>query len=405
MLIEGLYSEASRGDKTGFELRVEGVRVWGQGIRRMLSIEYPMGSPVRPITPAVRRNGCSSISPFLPSVCVLVLVLVLACGLQGCAALEGARPDIRQAEQDLSRSFNGVVLAEDAGRIVSFAAYGQASHGVPTTTRHRFRIGSVTKTFTSAMIARLEEQGKLGIDDPLSKHLPGFPGGDAITLRHLIDHRSGIRDLSQHDFKSLMLREEPIELRDVVAVLQSKKAVSQPGAKRSYNNAGYILLGAVIERVTGKTYAVAVQDEFLSPLGMDDTGYAVFDSEVEGLATGHLSGMKPDPQRYNYSGILAAGGMYSTAEDLRTWAHALDSLGAEWYRKDRLGWTTGERYNRDAAWHTGNTNTYAALLVRFPTSDSCLVVLSNEAREGIPAEVRTMARAAFERASAPASPR
>ncbi len=295
-----------------------------------------------------------------------------------------------------------MVLAEDAGRIVSFAAYGQASHGVPT---NRFRIGSVTKTFTSAMIARLEEQGKLGIDDPLSKHLPGFPGGDAITLRHLIDHRSGIRDLSQHDFKSLMLREEPIELRDVVAVLQSKKAVSQPGAKRSYNNAGYILLGAVIERVTGKTYAVAVQDEFLSPLGMDDTGYAVFDSEVEGLATGHLSGMKPDPQRYNYSGILAAGGMYSTAEDLRTWAHALDSLGAEWYRKDRLGWTTGERYNRDAAWHTGNTNTYAALLVRFPTSDSCLVVLSNEAREGIPAEVRTMARAAFERASAPASPR
>lgn len=329
------------------------------------------------------------------------IVLAAASLLQGCASPGSGRSDVQAAEQDLSSGFNGVVLAEDAGRLVSFAAYGHAAVGVPNTTQQRFRIGSVTKTFTSAMIARLEEQGRLRADDPLSKHLPDFPGGDAITLRHLIDHRSGVGDLSQRDFQSLMLRAEPVVLAEVVDILRSKKAGARPGATKTYNNAGYILLGAVIERVTGKKYADAVRDEFLSPLGMANTGYAPFDSEIENLATGHLSGMKTDPQRYNYSGILPAGGLYSTAEDLRKWAHALDSIGADWYRKDRLGWTTGERYGRDAAWHTGNTNTYSALFVRFPPGPSCLVVLSNEAGGGIPPEVRALGRAVFQEGREP----
>lgn len=192
-----------------------------------------------------------------------------------------------------------------------------------------FRIGSVTKTFTAVLILQLAGEGRLGLDDSLDRWLPGLvPGGGEITLLRLLDHTSGLYNYTDDLDAAGILRNRSVywSPRQVVAMANRHEPIFTPGISRAYCNTGYILLGMVIEKVTGKTYDTAVKSRILQPL---DLGQTLTPGDAEVLPEPHacgylmLDGRPVDITTINTSQAWAAGGMVSTAGDLNQFFRAL----------------------------------------------------------------------------------
>src|SRR5262249_14390446 len=154
-------------------------------------------------------------------------------------------------------------------------AYGKANFelDVPNTVDTKFRLGSITKQFTAMALMILAEGGKLGIDDPVSKHLENAPPAwDKITIRHLLTHTSGIP--SYTGFPQMMSRTVrlPASVDEIIATFRDKSLEFEPGEKFTYSNSGYIVLGKIIERASGQDYASFVRQNIFQPLEMNDTG-------------------------------------------------------------------------------------------------------------------------------------
>lgn len=218
-----------------------------------------------------------------------------------------------------------VLVARD-GTIVFDKGYGWAqleSH-VPVTTDTRFRIGSITKQFTSAAILKLAEDRKLSIDDPLSKFIPDWPRGTEVKLRHLLTHSSGIHNFtSKAGYYEHVT--EPISLEDLVASFKHDPFDFSPGEKYSYDNSGYVLLGYIVEKVTGQSYTSYLQKTFFDPLGMTSTGVYHKGLPTRGEAFGYsyTNGIAVRAPDWDMSKVAGAGAIYSTAHDLYKWNEAL----------------------------------------------------------------------------------
>ena len=171
----------------------------------------------------------------------------------------------------------GATVAVRYGDDLLFArGYGMADleQHVPVTTSTVFKIGSVTKQFTAAMILQLVEEGKIDLNDELAEFLPGFPTpGQAVTVHQLLNHTSGIPSYTaQDDFWS---RVGPLELTDeqLVGTVKGQEFDFPAGTKYEYNNTAYYMLGMIVEAVTGETYREQLRDRLLEPLGLQDTHY------------------------------------------------------------------------------------------------------------------------------------
>lgn len=165
-----------------------------------------------------------------------------------------------------------VIVAQD-GQIIYQKGFGYANieHRVPITPETKFRIGSITKQFTAAAILKLQEEGKLSVEDKLSKFIPDYPRGDEVTIHHLLTHTSGIHSYtSKPDFvKTVTVEIKPDELVDS---FKNDKFDFDPGEKQMYNNSGYFLLGYIVEKVSGKSFGDYLEETFFDPLDMKDTG-------------------------------------------------------------------------------------------------------------------------------------
>src|SRR6185437_11162283 len=218
------------------------------------------------------------------------------------------------------------VAARQGGEVVHSAGYGLANieWGIPVDTETVFRIGSITKQFTAAAILKLAAEGKLGIDDPLERHLPDYPVGERrITLRHLLNHTSGIKSYTAMPvFAEVMRRDLP--LAESIALFKDAPADFAPGERFLYNNSGYLLLGAVIEAASGKSYEAYLGEAFFAPLGLTRTSYLHNDPIVAKRASGYtLAPMLRNAAPLSMTLPHAAGAMGSTAEDLLAWELAL----------------------------------------------------------------------------------
>ena len=218
-----------------------------------------------------------------------------------------------------------VLVARD-GAIIFDKGYGfaQVEARVPMTTDTRSRIGSVTKVFTAAAILKLAQEGRLSIDDHLSKFIPDWPRGDEVTLRHLLTHSSGIHNYTaKPGFYDHVT--EPISLADLVASFKNDPYDSNPGEKYSYCNSGYVLLGYIIEKVTGQSYEAYLKRTFFDPLGMKHTGVYHAERSAVGEAFGYsyTNGAVKRAVNWDMSKVAAAGEIYSTAHDLYFWNEAI----------------------------------------------------------------------------------
>ena len=236
------------------------------------------------------------------------------------------------AERAHAGEFAGAVLVTRHGKVLLQDAWGRADRkaGVANTPATRFRIGSMNKMFTAVATLQLAEAGKLKLDDPIGAHLPDYPNKEVaakVTVRHLLTHTGGTGDIFGPEFEEhrLQLREH----RDYLKLYGRRGLTQEPGARFEYSNYGFVLLGALIEQVTGGSYDDYVRDHVFRRAGMRSTGARPESVDVPDRAVGYLraspgSDWAPNTDTLPWRGT-AAGGGYSTVGDLLRFAHALRS--------------------------------------------------------------------------------
>jgi CubicO group peptidase (beta-lactamase class C family) len=294
------------------------------------------------------------------------------------------------------------VLVRWRGKTVLRKGYGMANLDleVPVAPEQVFEIGSVTKQFTAAAILRLAEQGKLELSDPIQKYLPDFPTGDAvITIDQLLHHTSGVPSYTGMP-EWLPRWREDMSLETLIGLFRGKPLDFPPGTSWSYSNSGYVLLGAVIEKVAGRSYEEYVEKELFAPLGMVDSRYGHQEEVVRGRAAGYQKGAAgwENAPYLSLTQPYAAGSLMSTVDDLARWSDALEggkvvSLAS----RDRmftpailrggdqdgvstrygLGNGVTEVAGRLAHEHGGGIHGYVCALLRVPGEELLVVILSN----------------------------
>ncbi|MCH6256506.1 serine hydrolase [Puniceicoccaceae bacterium K14] len=249
----------------------------------------------------------------------------------------GADPDLEipKPEESIPSLLESVVESESAGlsylvakqgKVISTGAFGMADveKGILLDENYKFRIGSVTKQFASVAILLLQEKGMLSIDDPLSKYIEDFPKGDEVTLRHLLNHTSGIHSYTnERDFISGVTR--PVAQERLINKIKNFEYDFEPGVDWAYNNSGYFLIGYVIEKASGMPLGEFWKAALFEPLGMDDTGVYINGQVYENEALGYSleDGNTTRALNWDMSHAGAAGNLYSTVYDLYLWNEAL----------------------------------------------------------------------------------
>ncbi len=294
--------------------------------------------------------------------------------------------------------FNGSVLVAEKDKIILEKGYGMYDFEKRLTNKPdtRFEIGSITKQFTSMIIMRLYERGTIDMTGKLSDYLPYYrkDNGDKITIHNLLTHTSGIPNYT--DDRNFMQSEvtKPITPKDLIVNYCSKDLEFEPGTKFNYSNSGYIILGAIIEEITGKQYKDVLNEEILKPLGMYDTGYEDLTKTMPNRALGYdksQDGLKRS-RPIDMTIPFAAGAMYSTVQDLYKWDRSLyteklitnktkDMMFTPFLRNYAYGWDVKNfpvnGKEKKLISHSGGIFGFVSNIARVPEDDLVIIALSN----------------------------
>ena len=267
----------------------------------------------------------------LPAACSLMLLLPQPVAAQSSDAPAFIAAYARQ------HNFSGSILIHDHHRISYLRSFGLANipFRVPNTNRTRYWIASITKAFTAVLILQLHDQGRIDLNGTIKAYLPAYPGegGNTVTIHQLLNHTSGIENFDKVTsaeeavLKGIPAYQTPSTSDQLLERCCSGPLAGVPGEKFSYNNADYIVLGKIIEQLTGKTFEEVLKEKILGPVGMLETGMMHQSAIVARLADAYF--MRDDlkvlvhdlpvyPENW-----YAAGAMYSTTEDLLKFAIAL----------------------------------------------------------------------------------
>jgi CubicO group peptidase (beta-lactamase class C family) len=308
--------------------------------------------------------------------------------------------------------FSGVVLVADHGKSIYYKAIGYRNFETktPLDTTDIFELASVSKQFTAMAIMMLKEEGKLSYDDLLEKYIPGLPYA-GITIRHLLTHTSGLPDyqaiMDQYWDKSKVANND-----DILVYLKKyhPAALFLPGQKYTYSNTGYVMLGSIAEKVSGKDFVEFCRERIFNPLQMKNTDIRSLEEKkvIGNFALGHI--YVEEKQRYvradsfpssNYTIWLGnrkgPGRISSTASDLLKWDRALYSekiisqatlkeaftpytLSNDSISNYGFGWTIEEGADEQKiVWHDGDNPGYKTIIIRFLDEDKTIIMLCNNA--------------------------
>lgn len=225
--------------------------------------------------------------------------------------------------------FTGTVLVSEHDKVIFKGGYGLADRewNVPNTPDVKFRVGSITKQFTSMLILQQVEKGTIKLDGHITDYLPDYrkDTGSRVTITNLLDHTSGIPSYTDDPKFFPDTSRNYYAVDDFVTKFCSGDLQFESGSKFHYDNSGYFILGAILEHVTGKKYETLLQENILTPVGMHDTGYDHWSTIIPRRATGYsetLDGAENAPY-LDMALPFAAGSLYSTVEDLYKWDQAL----------------------------------------------------------------------------------
>jgi CubicO group peptidase (beta-lactamase class C family) len=292
------------------------------------------------------------------------------------------------------KQFSGSVLVARGSNILIRQGYGYAdrAHALPNTPQTRFRIASLTKSFTAAAVLELQAQGKLNPQDLICVYLTPCPSAwQAITIHELLTHTSGIADYANSDAFG-QIQDHSSTPAQLMALFKDLPLQFIPGSGWRYSNSGYVLLGMIIEKVSGERYEDYVEEHLLQPLGLKNTG---MDHNNSHLAIGY-DDSETESIPMDMSSLYSAGGFYSTVDDLFRWSQALmsgnilpkqlsdlmitpfvatqDGTG----RSYGYGWFFGGEPLHPWAAHAGRVAGFSADVIDYLDDDMIVVILSNQ---------------------------
>lgn len=309
-----------------------------------------------------------------------------------------AEADRLAAQEFGSNGPGGALIVVKDGRTLLRKGYGLADVelGVAVRPDMIFRLGSVTKQFTAALVMLLVDEGTIALDDDVTKYLPGYPTqGKRITIEHLLTHTSGIKDYTR--VQQLMADANADKsVAEVIDIIKSQPLDFEPGLQMRYSNSGYFLLGAILEKTTGKPYAELVQERLFKPLGMSHSSYIDNTRILAGRVRGYqeVKGAVVNARYYSTTLPYAAGGLMSSVDDLALWDAGLssDRLLQKKSRERMLssaklaggeetgygyGWYTYEREGLRMQEHGGVIFGFVSYVLRVPDQRLYVALLTN----------------------------
>lgn len=258
----------------------------------------------------------------------------------------------------------GVFMVARKGKSIYRKAFGKANLelNVDLSPENVFQLGSLTKQFTAIAVLLLDEQGKLNVNDPVSKYIPDYPSGDKITIHHLLTHTSGIKDFTK--MKSLReIADKDMSPRMMVDFFKNEPVDFQPGEKFEYNNSGYVLLGHIIELVSAEKYEDFITNRIFKKAGMTHSYYASDRQIINNRASGYQKKENGIVNKtiINFSVPFSSGSLMSTVDDLLKWQNALNQnllLNAESTKKafQKYKLNNGEEFSYGYGWHLREIN-------------------------------------------------
>jgi D-alanyl-D-alanine carboxypeptidase len=348
----------------------------------------------------------------LPKVVVAVLTFLgFSAELRGIALADEAFPsaderaliDIVEKGRTAQRQpgLNVGIWLPGRGSLVRAFGTGDLTSGAPMRLDDHVRIASITKTFTAVAVLQLVEENRLGLDDRLSSYVQGIDNGDRITIRNLLGMTSGIYDYTSDELFLRAFTDNPLmsfSPKDVIDIVNRHKPEFVPGEKVSYCDTNYILLGAIVEKVTGEPIYKTIAEKILKSLGLKNTSFPIDPTMPEPFARGYYAGEdgRGDSKNYtltNPAVAWTAGAMISTLEDLRTWAKALATgsllsqsarveqrkFGTIATRPLHVGYGLGIGNFGGLIGHNGAIFGYTTAMFYWPEADAIIVIAGNQA--------------------------
>lgn len=325
---------------------------------------------------------------------VFIAILFLPLALAAQKDHPKKMDDYMKAQVDL-KEFNGTALVMQKGKIIYEKAFGMADRewAVPNTIETKYRIGSVTKQFTAACIMQLAEQGKLSLDDKLSKYITDYPKGDSVTIHMLLNHTSGIKnytDMPAFWPKAVL----PMVPDSMIAIFKNAPYDFSPGSKWKYSNSGYFLLGYIIEKVSKTSYGDYLLKNVIQKIGLKNTNLDRNDSILVYRAKGYSkdeSGWQ-NAMFISMDGPFSAGAMFSTVHDLQEWMKALmenkvvspasvQKMTTAYMNNYGYGLTIDSLGTHKRIGHSGGIPGFVSNLGYFPAEDAYVVVISNNSAD------------------------
>lgn len=290
--------------------------------------------------------------------------------------------------------FSGVALLAKGDSILFQKAYGMANHEwqVKNTINTRFKIGSLTKSFTAYLTFLKVQKGIINLDDKVINFIPELyqNGTEQIEIRHLLNHTSGLPSHTRSATYSGDFSKVKLTGNEWVEKISAIKLVHVPGKQVEYTNLGYILLGVVLERVSDRPFQTVLRDHILDTLKLDDTFYPVDHTLYENIAYGYDQSLKgPFPTEFIDPSIpFSAAGLYSTAGDLFDWTQNIktygllnESLTNEMLKSKKggaaCGWFINNTKGEKIIYHGGRINGFSSLLRHYTKNDLTVILLHN----------------------------
>lgn len=334
---------------------------------------------------------------------IVAMLIILIIGTLAYPANSADKDVAAQIDQLLADTFEpsepgaAVIVMRD-GQVILRKGYGMANLelGVPVAPEMVFRLGSITKQFTAAAILMLVEQGSLSLNDDIARFMPDFPThGQTITIQHLLTHTAGIKNYTElPEFPSFWRND--LTLDELIGLFKDQPLDFAPGEQWAYSDSGYVLLGAVIEKASGMSYAEFVQQRIFTPLGMTQSSY----DTTARIVPGRVAGYTRTKAGYEHAAYLsmalphAAGALASSVDDLARWDAALytnkllkqDTIQRA-FRSATLsndqptgygyGWTIGNYEGHTINEHNGDVNGFSTQMMRLPSDKVYVAILTN----------------------------
>jgi len=326
------------------------------------------------------------------------------------------QPESQPSEKDLTSQINALlqkvykadepgsaVLVKRQGQVVFRKGYGLADMelGIPVEPDMVFRLGSITKQFTAVAILLLAEQGKLSLQDEITKFLPDYPThGKTITVEHLLTHTSGIKSYTDLP-EWLPLMRKDMTLKEIIDLFKDKPMEFSPGERWKYCNSGYILLGAIIEKISGETYEAFLQKNIFDPLGMKHSYYGSASRIIQRRIPGYYKGRTgfENAPYISMTQPYAAGSLLSSVDDLAIWNEAL--LAGKLIKRETLekaftpfklkdgtdtgygyGWFISNYEGHRIIEHGGGIPGFTTYALLLPEDQAFVALLTNSSIEG-----------------------